>query len=822
MPDAGQSVSLPMLDSAGRQWAEVSIWPIKKGEMGEGEELSLFEASEEIAAEFGEQTVQLRERERYEYEIRVKGTIDHTFALIEEGGVTRSRRHSNEGTIETRDFCGTLPLRLCKVGEDSNPIAMGLVEVRSMKLSYREDYRSMLASVAKETAALLLDSQSRTQQRLESLWNTENPLVEQQLEFLRHTLDSPDFAAAVDQILRFPHLQLERESEWRNFSRAGKIDRNVVRQLTQGGGDRVCIPETHPAFALGLTSVPRLVEVPVGSDYSDTAENRFIKMILESFQHLLTEVMGYLKGENAYNSGKAALKRDCQRLCLKLDGILSHSFFQQLSRPETLPLGSPVLQQKAGYRELYHFWLQFHASAQLAWDGGSEVWRGGARNVATLYEYWLFFQLEKLFRKKFKCDQPLHKLLVDNTTGIARMILKRGTQLRTPVKGVWSEKAGRKLKAQFMFNKKFTPSKDRTKQSSWTRGVQPDYTISIWPADFEPDEAEEHELMVHIHFDAKYRVEVLPGFEAPSPKESDDELIKDRAESAEEDVIHSTTAKYADLLKMHAYRDAIRRTGGAYVLYPGNSAHDPLSTFHEVLPGLGAFSVKPDEHGSKGIDSVSTFLDDVIDHLSNRTTTYERIRFHSGESLRFQENTVTYGFQRLPERDQFDVDRVSPPPDEHKILVVWSKDNRQLEKWSENGIAHVRLGNRPGGLPITMELSEVRHILVRRGPKVFGGLLKLSKNQFTIHTGSELTGTFGIFASSAESIYAVFHVEEDIEFRDAEWDEEKIWDLIATQHSQKNPSEAELNPRRSADPKILTLKSLLKQMAGGTPKRSES
>ena len=30
--------------------------------------------------------------------------------------------------------------------------------------------------------------------------------------------------------------------------------------------------------------------------------------------------------------------------------------------------------------------------------------------------------------------------------------------------------------------------------------------------------------------------------------------------------------KNADLLKMHAYKDAIRRTGGAYVLYPGDKS----------------------------------------------------------------------------------------------------------------------------------------------------------------------------------------------------------------------------------------------------------
>ena len=50
---------------------------------------------------------------------------------------------------------------------------------------------------------------------------------------------------------------------------------------------------------------------------------------------------------------------------------------------------------------------------------------------------------------------------------------------------------------------------------------------------------------------------------------------------------------------MHAYRDAIRRTAGAYVLYPGNDGDDKRFEefdhrgFHEVLPGLGAFAIRP-------------------------------------------------------------------------------------------------------------------------------------------------------------------------------------------------------------------------------------
>ena len=90
-----------------------------------------------------------------------------------------------------------------------------------------------------------------------------------------------------------------------------------------------------------------------------------------------------------------------------------------------------------------------------------------------------------------------------------QLVLKRGVELRTPVAGSWSQTAGRHLRAEFHFNRKYTPRAGRDQTSSWTRGVQPDYTISIWPAEYSPQEAEQNELMVHVHFDAKYRVERL-------------------------------------------------------------------------------------------------------------------------------------------------------------------------------------------------------------------------------------------------------------------------------------------------------------------------
>ena len=41
---------------------------------------------------------------------------------------------------------------------------------------------------------------------------------------------------------------------------------------------------------------------------------------------------------------------------------------------------------------------------------------------------------------------------------------------------------------------------------------------------------------------------------------------------------------------MHAYKDAIRRSGGAYILYPGKTeSKTNFQGFHEIIPGVGKF-----------------------------------------------------------------------------------------------------------------------------------------------------------------------------------------------------------------------------------------
>lgn len=157
--------------------------------------------------------------------------------------------------------------------------------------------------------------------------------------------------------------------------------------------------------------------------------------------------------------------------------------------------------------------------------------------------------------------------------------------------------------------------------------MRPDYSLLISPTDDGPSPFEP----IALHFDAKYRVdfvreifgadneeEITAGSESPTRLERGGPLRD-------------------DLLKMHAYRDAIHRTAGAYVLYPGGDDEgDGLRypEYHELLPGLGAFVLRPTDTGiASGTSALQRFISDVLIHVATRLTRHERSRYWLSEAF---------------------------------------------------------------------------------------------------------------------------------------------------------------------------------------------
>ena len=783
----------------------------------------LIEVGAGEARDHGETTLQLRESERYEYEVIPAGGADLRLRCS-----LSSRRKSlgtstipDAGLIETRSYCGTLLLELVEgaVDDSKRAAATALIDVRSLKLDYRTEYRGMLRRLSTELADLVADARSSTKTGFRSTFaeRTDTGWLQIQLEFLREILDSTDFSAALQRILTFPHERLSTISDSISTDRSIHWTPTAVQQLVSRNPRRM-VPAAHPLRSKpGLTTVAERVLIPHKLRDLDTPENRFIKYALGEFRSFLTHAQRVFDAAADWGVA-AALAR---RLAATTEDWLGRGLFREVGDLQFAPLGSPVLQRKAGYREMLRWWLRFHTAAVLSWEGGEELFHAGQRDVAGLYEYWLFFELLGWFCRTCRAGNrpPIEELVDGLEAGSPNVRLQKQMELG-PFVGTFAGQS-RRLNARFMYNRRFEVTQERHAGGSWTRRMHPDYTLSFWPEGLDEADADRRELLVHIHFDAKYRVEDIESL-----------FGTEGADDADEEV--EGNYKRQDLLKMHAYRDAIKRTQGAYVLYPGRSnAPVKFRGFHEILPGLGAFGVAPDENGSaQGIESLEIFLAEVLENLSNRTTAQERVSYHISEAYKLKEAPVPYDTIRLPETDIYGEAYRALPPAEEMVLAAWYQNADQLACASgAHGLVWVRLGRRQGALHVHPNFARVRRLIMRtHGAVVSPGLLLLREPGFRVFTRTQLRARLmqhesgrgaALWADTAghdddEYIYAVFHTNEDTSFTGQLWNGDILLTEIERFETDSRNKLVTNVGRTSPDPRILALQQLLKARLGTT------
>ncbi len=99
----------------------------------------------------------------------------------------------------------------------------------------------------------------------------------------------------------------------------------------------------------------------------------------------------------SWREGTARLRdrglREAASLRRDLETVLAAPLFRDIGQLDALPTSNTVLQGRAGYRDVLAAFLQAEAAAIVDWSGGEAVFRAGQRDVASLYEYWVFFEL---------------------------------------------------------------------------------------------------------------------------------------------------------------------------------------------------------------------------------------------------------------------------------------------------------------------------------------------------------------------------------------------------------------------------------------------
>jgi len=704
---------------------------------GENSGNTLIEKSD--ALEHGEAPFQIMEGCFYEYK------ISDNFSLRPSDFVSQSKVNKSTGRISPNIYVGTLTIDV--LDSDKKKCGEVKLEVQSEKATYRVDYRDMLEEITEKCTDLLLLHSSPVSQYFEVDFNADANTLYQRFAFIKSILDTVEFNDAVHRVISSPVTSWKECEIIKDVRRVRRFNNSAIRQLS-GTGNRIDLPDEHPLKAL-IQSVPSKIKVNNKTETVDTPENRFVKHALVTFQSFCSDFITRL-GDNS------RLKKEAALLVDKLEQHLSHSVFKEIATPATLSLNSPVLQRKEGYREVLRVWLMFDLAAKLVWHGGDDVYSGNKRDVAVLYEYWLFFKLLDIIKEVFNIDSLATDRLIEPTSDGLGLKLKQGKFL--PIEGVYITDT-RKLRIEFSYNKTFRGDTKYPDGGSWTRNLRPDYTLTLWPYGIEKEQAEREELIVHIHFDAKYKVDNLQNI-----------FGKDENLDEEKEEQKKGTYKRADLLKMHTYKDAIRRTAGAYVLYPGTEGQYTRTGFHELIPGLGAFSIRP-SRTNNGSEELKRFIQDLVHHFMNRASQREKMSFKTYETHKNKNSNKVN--EALPEA--FGVNR-NLLPDETFVLVGFCKDEQHLKWILGSGLYNARADSKRGSLRLGPGEAGARYLLLHSGhEKATGKLLKIVETGPRIFSKQTLIDKKYPTVPSRE-YYLVYKIEEirDSEFLNRNWDISKL------------------------------------------------
>jgi predicted component of viral defense system (DUF524 family) len=540
-------------------------------------------------------------------------------------------RIERDADFITFQFINYLGRSYIYAGADDPPENRIYFEIVPDKINYEQDYINLTEAVADECAALLLDYSSPASLSFVQDQDKQNDTLLEQFIFLRKFCYSDNLEGLFASIKRNPDREFVKEDELRPLGTgipSGKFFTSPFcnsREWTK-------ISEK--------TYLPSVTAVTHKYDSYDTPANRFIKFALTEFLYVCDGV------KNRVSSPGSAYHDEAEKIERYIQDILQNHFFDDVGELEILPVNNQVLEKREGYSQVFAAFSMIDLALHLDWKGKDDIYAGEAKNTALLYEYWLFFILHDIIRSLpgcTVCRENTGKFISFMTDNDGLTIsLKQGTaSLRQFIL------KDKNLSVNLYYNRTFSPVEFSTSVywGSYSRPFRPDYTIALFSASYRNEtEAIRAGDVSYVHFDAKYRLSDLTDFISNAEKKT---LTSENIEQVETEIPEQITGelkdedtdsvintyKRGDLLKMHTYNDAIRRTIGSYVLYPGTgrakAGSVQNSEYDEILPGVGAFAVRPGDKDS-GVKAVREFIEEIIDFKVHAATRlYRRDYFDS-------------------------------------------------------------------------------------------------------------------------------------------------------------------------------------------------
>lgn len=494
-------------------------------------------------------------------------------------------------------------------------------EIVPQKMNYEEDYIELTKKLAEECAEILLEYSGVTSNNFGSSDTNSSKTLLEQFIFLREFCYSHNLQALFGHIKRNPDRML--------------IKDEVLKPVGQGipSANFYSSPFSHSRGWQMANGKPMPQEIAVSRKFDslDTVANCFVKFAIKKFNRICRELCSSLdvaKGKNAGQNMYTECYREAFEIQRITDDILRDHFFDDVRELTIMPQNNQVLEKREGYRQIFFAAAMVDLALQLNWEGVQDAYSGESKNTALLYEYWLFFELRKIISSidNCQCIQASQKPFINTDNGLT-LSLSEG---KTSCQAFLLPDLGTRV--NLYYNRTFSREEfSNTKYAgSYSRPFRPDYTLEVYPSDYiKPEDAVREGAVSYIHFDAKYRITDIRSFIGLDENEMTEEQIKEEVENDKQDSV-TNTYKRGDLLKMHTYNDAIRRTVGSYVLYPGDFdlRTKNYRLFEEVLPGVGAFAIKPSIQADSE-NALKDFISEIIEARSRKYSRLNRILSYS-------------------------------------------------------------------------------------------------------------------------------------------------------------------------------------------------
>lgn len=468
-------------------------------------------------------------------------------------------------------------------------------EVRSKKIGYYEQYPAMIGDLSKAASGILFEMDAPLSQDFKFSERLKKTYYEDFM-FLEYLFLPENLPLAYEYILRNMYSRLEKYTETVPATFASNIGPlEIIDIISRPDNlyESKNPPKNWPSNMKNY--VPDTITQKFHQETIDTPENRLLKYFIELLDKLIHDMIEHFSKEEGYIKDKLFKYRDI------VQDYLSDRWTREVGELRYIPLNSQVIQKREGYRDIFKYYINFEFAFRLEWEEVEENIKGYERKLSELYEYWCYFKLinvmGKISGKKIRYGD-IYEINKD----------KWSIKVNRGVKSIQLfnfELDGHLLHVQLMYNRLFSQN---TLYKAYSLPFKPDYTIQI---DF-------GNRTYFVHFDAKYRSEgtILDFYE----KIGSQNIIMEEKEVESRDNDEQTYKKYkyGDLYKMHTYKDAILKTEGAYVFYPGDLKEIFYVNPSEPIPSVGAFPLTPGKNGLEE-DELISFVKAVLMNIVKRT-----------------------------------------------------------------------------------------------------------------------------------------------------------------------------------------------------------